>query len=60
MKPVIYITPEGSANVKPQEDKLIKLTLEQMYDFVQWYSGMDRLKIMAAYTRYLKESTKRG
>ena len=46
--------------LKPQEDKLIKLTLEQMYDFVQWYSGMDRLKIMAAYTRYLKESTKRG
>jgi hypothetical protein len=33
-------------------------TVDDIIDFAQWYSGMDRAKVKRAYFRYLKEVKK--
>jgi len=30
--------------------------MKEIIDFAQWYSGMDREKVVAAYRRFLKET----
>jgi hypothetical protein len=47
--------PDQDAFVKAKSAKEIS---EHVFKFVEWYSGMERQKIINAYNRYLKEHPK--
>ncbi len=49
LKVLIAKSPDVATNELP------RYSFRHMIEFAQWYSGMDAAKVIAAYTRYLKE-----
>lgn len=51
------LTPSSLNNSSEEEQK--RYSFDQMMDFVTWYSGMERTKVISAYARYLREANKK-